>query len=222
MENHRLNDDLSFCHIDGRLIFLDTRSDRYFRLSSTLEHAFDSYVDGAQLSPKDIAHLVGRNILTDVPSLTSRVRATIPIATRSALELPPSPTVSGIRSVAEVFAIVCSTQFHLKTLNLKKILDDAITRRPLKSELEDDDAEPRLLNETHIFLKARKLVPIETCCLLDSLSMTTFLARRHLHSNIVFGVTDDPFTAHCWVQTGEMILNDAVGNIRAYTAIRVI
>lgn len=222
MTTYRLNDDLSFCRIDGRPIFLDTRDDRYFRLSSTLERMFDAHVDGAELPPEDIAYLVERNILTDAPSFASSMRASIPIASRSALELSSTPMPHGIGSVAELFAIVCWTQLQLKTRRLKEILDDAIARRPLGSALEGSGAEMRLLNETHVFLKARKFVPIETRCLVDSLSMVTFLAKRHLHANIVFGVTGYPFTAHCWVQAGELILNDAIGNTRAYTPIRVI
>lgn len=222
MTTYRLDDDLSFCHIDGRPIFLDTKDDRYFRLSGTLERAFNAHVEDADLPPEDIAHLVERRILTETPSFASNTGASIPIASRSALELSSLPAPRGIGAVAELFAIVCWTQFQLKTRNLKEILDDVITRRPLGSPLEGDGAELRLLNETYVFLKARKFVPIETRCLLDSLSMVTLLARRGLHANIVFGVTSYPFTAHCWVQARELILNDTIGNTKAYTPIRVI
>jgi hypothetical protein len=58
--------------------------------------------------------------------------------------------------------------------------------------------------------------------LLDSLAMVMFLAKRGLHASIVIGVTSAPFSAHCWVQTGDLVLNDTVGNARAFTPIRVI
>lgn len=221
MTTYRLNDDLSFCRIDGRPIFLDTRDDRYFRLSSTLERMFNAHAEGAELPPEDLAHLIECNILTDAP-FASSMRASMPIASRSAVELSSPPAPHGIGAVAELFAIVCWMQLQLKTRRLKTILDDATARRRRKCALDGDATEQRLVNEAHIFLKARKFVPIETRCLVDSLSMVTFLARRNLHASIVFGVTSYPFTAHCWVQAGELILNDAIGNTRAYTPIRVI
>lgn len=222
MKTYRLNDDLSFCRIDGRPIFLDTRDDRYFRLSKTLERVFDTHVEGGNLAPDDIAHLVQSNILTDAPSLASVTRASIPTALRSALESSSLPTPHGIGAVAELLGIVLWMQLQLKMRSLKEIIDDVTVHRSRRLAFADDGAELNLLKETHVFLKARKFVPLDTRCLLDSLSMVTFLARRHLHANIVFGVTGDPFTAHCWVQAGELILSDTIGNTRNYTAIRVI
>ena len=59
-------------------------------------------------------------------------------------------------------------------------------------------------------------------CLLDSIALVRFLARRGLYAQLVFGVTDDPFSAHCWVQAGDLVLNDTVGDVSAHTPIRVI
>ena len=43
-----------------------------------------------------------------------------------------------------------------------------------------------------------------------------------MHANLVFGVTGDPFSAHCWVQVDELVLNDTLGNANAYTPIRTV
>lgn len=222
MTSYRLHDDLSFCRIDGHTIFLDTRNDRYFRLSENLERRFIEHIEGATCSPDDIAPLVERNILTDAPPLPNATHNAIKIASRSVLESPSIHASCGAGAVAEVFATVLWTQIQLKMRKLKAILDDRIDFWCRTAELERSRPESHLLNEALIFLKARKFVPIETCCLLDSLSIATFLTRRHLHANVVFGVTSDPFSAHCWVQSEDIILNDTVGNTRAYTVIRVI
>lgn len=52
--------------------------------------------------------------------------------------------------------------------------------------------------------------------------MIIFLARRRLHASIVFGVTGDPFGAHCWVQTSDLVLSDTLGNATGHTPIRVV
>lgn len=222
MTGYRLHDDLSFCRIDGRTIFLDTRNDRYFRLSGNLERAFIEHIEGVTCSSDDISRLVESNILTDAPPLPNAAHNSIMIASRSALELPSIHAPCGAGSVTEVFANVFWAHFQLKVRRLKVILDDITDFRCRKTTLERDCAESHLLNNALTFLKARKFVPIETCCLLDSLSITAFLTRRHLYANIVFGVTSDPFSAHCWVQSGDIVLNDTIGNTRAYTVIRVI
>ncbi|GAB2552042.1 lasso peptide biosynthesis B2 protein [Rhodanobacter koreensis] len=222
MPGYRLHDDLSFCRIDGRAIFLDTRNDRYFRLSGNLERTFIEHIEGAICTPDDIAPLVERNIITEAPLSSNIKNDSIKIASRSALELSPPSAPCGIGAAVEVLATVWWTQIQLKTRRLKTILDDTIDFRCRATALERGSTEPRLLNDALVFLKARKFVPIETCCLLDSLSIVAFLTRRRLHANIVFGVTSDPFSAHCWAQSGDIVLNDTIGNTQAYAVIRVI
>lgn len=39
MHRYTLRDDLSFCSINERLVFLDVGNDRYFRLPEALEHS---------------------------------------------------------------------------------------------------------------------------------------------------------------------------------------
>lgn len=222
MASYRLHDDLSFCRIDGHMIFLDTRNDRYFRLSGNMERRFIEHIEGASCSPDDIGPLVEHNVLTDAPPPPGIIPNSIKIASRSALESPSAHVPFGIGTVVEVLATVFWAQIQLNVRRLKTILDDITNFRCQAATLEDGGTESRLLNDALVFLKARKFVPIETCCLLDSLSIIAFLTRRHLHANIVFGVTSDPFSAHCWVQSGDIILNDTIGNTRAYTVIRVI
>jgi hypothetical protein len=98
--------------------------------------------------------------------------------------------------------------------------------RPSKQQppapISDRAVEQLLLEASGEFRFARAYTPVETRCLLDSLAMVKFLARRKLHASIVFGVTSDPFSAHCWVQAGDLVLNDTVGHANAHTPIRVI
>lgn len=222
MASYRLNDDLSFCRIDGRLIFLDTTGDRYFRLSGTLANALEDHIAGLEVSSESISHLVERKILTDTRSSTNSTAATPIIASRSALELLSTPEADGIGAIAETLAVLFRTKHQLRTRRLWKVLEDAISRRPPESRQDWELTERRLLSQAHSFLNARRFIPIENNCLLDSISMIMFLAKRGLHANMVFGVTDDPFSAHCWLQYHDLILNDALGNVRAYTVIRVL
>lgn len=64
-------------------------------------------------------------------------------------------------------------------------------------------------------------LPIEGECLVRSALLVRFLRRQGLRADWVFGVRLCPFAAHCWVQVGEVCLNDDVERLVAYTPIMV-
>lgn len=72
------------------------------------------------------------------------------------------------------------------------------------------------------FIAARRMVPIAPNCLPDSLALSFFLARRDLFPEIVFGVKLDPFAAHCWVQTDQLVLNDSRDTIEGFVPVLVV
>jgi hypothetical protein len=59
-------------------------------------------------------------------------------------------------------------------------------------------------------------------CLFDSVSLLNFLARYGFFPSLVFGVIAEPFQAHCWLQDGDVVLNDAVERVTAYAPIMCI
>lgn len=225
---YRLREDLSCCDVDGHLIFLDTAQDRYFKLADPLEKAvrrFQAYEDVASTLLED---LVTARILVKAPGLeTHTAIADIRRPTLSAIEHPiaitghrPSPTV-----VFEVMVIIWSTRRQLKARALKTNLDEASAYRDRKTSAPEvaipTALEDKLLQASWQFANARRYVPIEPICLLDSLALLRFLSRRGLPANIVFGVTWEPFAAHCWVQAGDIVLNETLSDANAHTPIRM-
>lgn len=224
---YRLHDDVSFCRVDGRLIFLDIRNDQYFRLPARLERAFVAHMDGDGGSEEDVGSLLRRNIL----AATSDAEAQAPTPaiegpSRSAVEQTHSATKIKMAALLEVFAIVLSMQWQLRTRALKTTLDRLVAYRRARASRHflssTGEPERRVLDAASVFRRARLYVPVETCCLLDSLAMVKFLAKRELPANIIFGVCGEPFSAHCWVQVMDLVLNDTVGNARSHTPIRII
>jgi hypothetical protein len=58
MTHYRLHDDLSFCQVDGHLVFLDVGRDRYFRLSERMERTLLAYLESGESPGLDIRMLV--------------------------------------------------------------------------------------------------------------------------------------------------------------------
>jgi Transglutaminase-like superfamily len=64
-----------------------------------------------------------------------------------------------------------------------------------------------------IFRTLRLLYPRPYLCTFDSLALLEFMAGCGLHPRWVFGVRADPFYAHCWLQYGEVLLNDSAERV---------
>jgi hypothetical protein len=59
-------------------------------------------------------------------------------------------------------------------------------------------------------------------CLLDSVTLSLFLARYGVFPTWVFGVKTEPFYAHCWVQQGDYVFNDTPDFIKGFSPILVV
>lgn len=66
------------------------------------------------------------------------------------------------------------------------------------------------------------LLPVRSQCLHRSAVLMAFLGRKRLRATWVFGVRTWPFRAHCWVQIGDVCLNDDFERLRPYTPILAI
>lgn len=219
-----LRHNLSYCMIDGHAIFLDIEKDRYFRLEKSLEDAFLGYVhtDGGHQGCRDA--LIDHGLLIPGPTADHCAPQQLAPPSQSLVELRLQPKRAEAAAVLEVFAIVWRVRRQLRTRPLKETIE-ALTRYREGSRLNRGPTDPvdaGILASASLFIRSRLYVPIETSCLLDSFALARYLAGRGMSARIVFGVTDDPFSAHCWVQAGNMVLNDTVGNALAHTPIRVI
>lgn len=225
MTHLELHSDLSYCTVDGHLIFLDIQNDRYFRLSEHMEAALVTFLHEGEDSCSSVHRLIERKILVEVAAGADRTAVSFKeLPTHSAMEDAAHARRLSLGELLDTFAIVFSAQRQLKTRSLKQTIGNLASYRErrtapsLPTGRSDGDTEAAAA----AFRSARLYVPIDTCCLLDSIAMVRFLAKRALHADLVFGVARDPFSAHCWVQHGGTVLNDALGHTLAFTPIRVI
>jgi hypothetical protein len=73
---------------------------------------------------------------------------------------------------------------------------------------------------TEAFIRMRPLLfGAQDACLYDSLALTRFLSYYRQYPACVIGVRTAPFGAHCWVQEGGFIFNDAPEYVRRFTPI---
>lgn len=65
-------------------------------------------------------------------------------------------------------------------------------------------------------------VPGQGECLYRACLLRSYLAGRGLGSSWVFGVRTWPFAAHCWLQCGDLVLDDDPDRVALYTPILVV
>lgn len=224
---YQLREDLTYCQIGDDMIFLDITNDHYFQPSGAITRALKCFFATGLCSNEDMSRLTDCDILVEANEATKSITPPPAIRpTRSALEIDRLSSAPTMLDLAETSWIVASTRRHLRTRRIKLVLDDLVSLRikRLRALGHDMDSatELAILRASMTFYRARRYVPIEPSCLLDSIALVRFLSRRRLPANIVFGVMLNPFAAHCWVQAESTALNETVSDANAYTPIKVV
>ncbi|HEX3843547.1 MAG TPA: lasso peptide biosynthesis B2 protein [Steroidobacteraceae bacterium] len=115
-------------------------------------------------------------------------------------------------------------QLSLKLRPIQSIVDTVRDRKARRSACVPEPVDPvRLRSLVTAFARLRPLFyTLRSACLLDSLTLLHFLSAEGVHPDWVFGVKTEPFDAHCWVQQGELLLNDIPDRVRQYSPIMVV
>ena len=79
-----------------------------------------------------------------------------------------------------------------------------------------------LLAEAGRFARMAPWLPHAGLCLMRSLQQRLYLTARGHGVAWVFGVRTWPFEAHCWLQAGDVVLDDTPGRVRGFTPILVV
>ncbi|PIB89957.1 lasso peptide biosynthesis B2 protein [Caulobacter sp. FWC2] len=205
---------LGFCVSPSGAMFLDIRRDRYFGLPGDLETAFSSLVDCAFEEASDLAALARLKALGVVED------AAVPHHGRR----PPTANTS-LRDVGACSSISCSATdvaavaravLHARAMVRGTPLREIISGLPGPNGSSDRDELCKLARR---YQRARRWTPIKPVCLLDSLAMLNYLAGRGHRPLLVFGVTRQPFKAHCWLQHDRMVLNDHLDHVIGHSVI---
>lgn len=72
------------------------------------------------------------------------------------------------------------------------------------------------------FEQAKLLRTAADRCLPRSIALAGCLAAVDDPCHVILGVTSPPFGAHCWVQKGDVVLNDSHEEVQRYTPILVV
>jgi hypothetical protein len=217
-----LRDGISFCETGGRFIFLDIVKDRYTSLAGEAECSFRRLALGEPLSCSDhavLSGLVASGLLDPAPGGARPLPcATPPKPERSLVDedYPVGPAVL-------VHALWRLTRSAM-ALKLRPLWATVARLERRKARLESDvKASDSFLAEVAAGFKRTALIaaPLDQC-LPRSVAAAHALLDRNIRADLVIGVRLQPFGAHCWVQHGSTLVNEAVDQVRNFTPILVV
>lgn len=212
-----LRENLSFCVIERHIVFLDLADDRYFSVPEETSAALLAEIDGGRVGTNDgdLKALVQRGFLYEAATGTSLRPAFSAPATHSTIdEAVPDFSVT---DMLKALAGLGRSALRLKWRSLRAIVEETrrrkISMQPCQGAYQRGIALAGGLRSLHTALGPNAR------CLLYSLALTDLLLSERIPPTLVFGVKLAPFSAHCWVQYGDCILNDSLEHSRLFTPI---
>jgi len=230
-----LQTDVFLCRGKRHWVFLDVKRDKYFCVDrpqfEALGPRLKGWRDATEPNEGDAAasedasalasDLLSRGILTERADDTKDALPTVYPLPTGAVESEARPRSRGLFCLQAAIFFAASARasrelrrqsFQLTVESVRKRKSRAASR-PGLLQLE------RARALVSVFERLRWYYPRSYLCLFDSLALVHFLARFGVFPDWVFGVTADPFEAHCWVQSGNIVLNDTVERVAAFTPI---
>lgn len=213
-----LSEGLSFCECGGEAVILDELRDRYFLAGASSGKFLLQLSREGKTTPAGIERLARMNLITE--GVNRAIASTqIRPPTRSIIEdrniFPRRDRTILPAVIASITSAYLSLKFWGFARSIRALEDRRTRRRSL-------DGNQNVSALSLSFERARRLIPVQPSCLLDSLSLLNFLAGRGYTSpNLIFGVKLHPFAAHCWVQSDDVILNEFIDYASGFTPIRV-
>ncbi|GAA0308471.1 lasso peptide biosynthesis B2 protein [Sphingomonas oligophenolica] len=220
MTGYSLSPGISACRVGGRLVFLDLPKDRYFALPAATDAALARLLDRSARVAGDESH-IKRLIEKGVLRPDSRCEAP---------ELCDAPPAARASMLDEIFpqrefghAVGAVSRITLERLRLRvrglAATIGQLQRAPHRDIAADDAA---LRDIVSAYASAGAYASQRDRCLPSSLALARQLFHRGLGGSLIIGVDLRPFRAHCWVQSGECVLNDRVDSVRVFTPILVV
>jgi hypothetical protein len=165
--------------------------------------------------------LLASGILSDHATHAKAARPTAhPLPTEAIdPDSPPGPRRSSAAHAASFFISSARASRELRRQRFQLIIEAVRARKHRHASRVGRPDFERTRSLVAVFERLRLFYPRSYLCLFDSLALIHFLARFHVYPDWVFGVNEDPFEAHCWVQAGNVVLNDTVARVSAFIPI---
>lgn len=197
---------LAWCRTGDHLVFLDLANDRYFRLPREEERRCLK-----RLAEEEAASWHQPEVLPR-PEDWSPARAASPAREAGDFRL---------NAVARALWVQRRIERRIASGVFLPVLQD-LRRARRRCQTQDQELSESGKAIVRAFEQARLLRSAADRCLARSIALAGCLTAGHEACHVVLGVTSLPFSAHCWAQKGDVVLNDTLDEVQRYTPILVV
>jgi hypothetical protein len=242
MEPYFLASHVYPCVTEDHVVLLDLRRDKYLGIGPDQMQAVAAKVKGWPLPPAAaaggadggavrssnaraeavLAKMLAAGMLTTDPAVGKDARPLEMERADAALvedDLEVQPVVT-FRHIIRFLRASLVAALEMKWRPIERVIATANARkrrRHCAATAMDLELARRAVGA---FIRLRPLLfGAQDACLFDSLALVRYLSYYHIFPNCVIGVQTGPFAAHCWVQEGAVVFNDAPEYVRRYTPI---
>lgn len=212
---YTLKPGLHFCICSGRAVFLDVPGDRYFCLPGAIDEDFQLWVAGQGDDDRlSLTKLIELGVLIEAPPMPRIARPQLVEAPQSDLSTETSRNLIWILWVSAEHLVA---KLRVRRSSFATLIQALENEQRIPKVPPTDSLFPSKL--AGAFSRSRLLVHGWDDCLAQSIAFRRACRRLRIDAQIVIGVCLDPFAAHCWVQLGDIVLNDNVERVRHFTPI---
>jgi len=229
MEKYLLRKDVHFCCRGDAFVFLDLLHDDYLLLNGVDAASFRQIVNEPAVRPTSQAltngpaGMLDQGLLTTDASCGKEIAVTRVVIAVDEL-LDPDRSERPALSMQHLwrFLYACTrASLQLRFVQLIRVVRSIEKRKKRRSNGSPVDlAQVRTL--CALFDRFRMIFPTNYLCLYDSLALIEFLAQYRIFPTWVFGVTLEPWGAHCWVQHDGYLLNESAEVASKYSPVMAV
>jgi|RhiMethySRZTD1v2_1073278.scaffolds.fasta_scaffold06532_4 transglutaminase superfamily protein len=228
MASYFLTPDVYLCQRGDAIIFLDLHNDEYSLASGHAAKALRGLLDHGCEPPLNapdnpLLELLEGGLLKSDGSQGRALASTsveMALDKLSESEYTTTPRVK-ISHVCRFMLACASASLQLRFRSLHATIDAVRRRKQRRGTGHGTDLQ-RAAEMTSVFEQLRWFFPRDYLCLYDSLALIEFLAAYRIFPTWIFGVSLEPWGAHCWVQEHGFTFNEGVEEAANYTPIMAI
>lgn len=217
----RVPDHLAYCITGGRAVFMDIERGRYFALPERSDAHFRGLVSGEFLPGSDqeaLEALTRSGIFVDAPDGMKPARL-CPAVRRPQTDLSEGGYSASLALCARAVIAELRAAHWIRTYQFGPLIARLASLKS-STRMRNSQDHLRACGEIASALSTTALIiPTRDRCLVRSIAFLQMALSRRVDAHLVFGVSVDPFAAHCWVQSGDHVLNDRYERVRAFTPI---
>lgn len=212
-----------FCLADNHYVFLDLHNDEYMCLGRDQTEEFKEMLDGSR--PLDDNSVIVKTLLDKRLFVKDEADGKQPVPLD--VESPsanlitsaadrPEPVIRPLH-VLRFFAAAGAASWNLRFQSIEDTVRRVERRKHANRHAPAERTQ--VIELFYIFRALRPYYPRPYLCLFDSLALVHFMAPFGVYPEWVYGVKLEPWGAHCWVQSQDLVVNDNVDYVSSYTPI---